>query len=85
MQEKERYEMLVSLKQLKTKVSDQNQVIKTYQTKIQKFKQKQNTEEAKLILSEINGSDSFLEAPTATQSNSKGEDSPMIIIEPDEN
>ena len=47
MREKERYEMLVSIKQLKAKVEDQGKVIKTYQKEIQKFKQKQNTEQEK--------------------------------------
>lgn len=42
LQEKERYEMLLQIKQLKTKANEQRTEIKAQEKKINKFKQKEN-------------------------------------------
>lgn len=66
MQEKERYELLLKIKELKTKVLEQRKDIKSYQTQISVLKHKENEAHAKKQLATIHGTASFTSSTNIT-------------------
>lgn len=66
MQEKERYEMLLKIKELKTKVMEQRKEIKTQETQISVLKHKANEAHAKKQLASMHGTASFTSSTNIT-------------------
>lgn len=70
MQEKERYELLLKIKELKNKVTEQKKDIKTQESKISSLKRKANEAEATKQLASMHGAASFTSSTTPDRAGS---------------